>query len=54
MVVLNDGDDENLIPHTSIIAFFGQAHLLNAKKFLLKLHESGSANGEELLEGGGP
>jgi hypothetical protein len=54
MVVLNDGDDNYLIPHTSIIAFFGQVHKLNAKKFFLKLHKSGSAIGEVLLEGRGP
>jgi len=54
MVVPNDGDDENLIPHTSIIAFFSQAHLLNAKKFLLKPHKPDSAIGEVLLEGRGP
>jgi hypothetical protein len=55
MVVLNDGDDDYLISaRTSLIAFCSQVHILNAKKFLLKLHKHDSAIGEEeLLEGGG-
>lgn len=53
-VVVTDGDDDYLIPRTSLIAFFGQVHTLNAKKFLLKLHRNDSVIGEELLEGGGP